>query len=375
MLPITTYVSNPTTATRRQQRGNQRTIQYGEWSRGESSQGSQRQGQRQISNNNQSTTPSTSTTVFMGSDPNTSTDGSDNSSGAVIADIEDDKIYSGAITRTLFWVAAACVFGFGVWEILGPDAGEQFFAGYLIEQSLSIDNLFVFLLLFDYFKVPISCQDRVLNWGIGGAIVMRATMIGLGSVALHEFRGVLLVFAGILVFSGVKVLLGSDDDEDEEEMETNGIVTFSRNLIDSVDYFDGDRFFTEVEEGVKKATPLLICMIAVEISDVIFAVDSIPAVFGVTENPFIVFTSNMFAIMGLRSLYTILSKAAKDLEYLEQAVAIVLCFIGCKMIAEYFGLIIPTPYALAFVASLLAMGVGFSLKSKNDRENAEVIDA
>jgi len=153
-------------------------------------------------------------------------------------------------------------------------------------------------------------------------------------------------------------------------MDENAIVKFSRNLIDSTDEYDGSNFFTLVD-GVKMATPLFICMISLEISDVVFAVDSIPAVFGVTENPAVVFTSNMFAIMGLRSLYTILSKAAQDLEYLEPAVGIVLGFIGSKMIAEYFGVIIPTEAALGVVAFFLSGGVGLSVLTKGSDEEAE----
>jgi len=270
-----------------------------------------------------------------------------------------DHIYEQAIQRTLLWVALAGVFGGGLWAFVDPNVGEEFFAGYLVEQSLSVDNLFVFLLLFDFFKIPIQFQDKILNWGIYGAIVMRAVMIGLGAVALENFRPVLLGFAAILVYSSGKILLEGDDDE-EEDMSENMIVQFSNKLIDSTDMFDGDNFFTIVD-GVKKATPLFLCMIAIEISDVVFAVDSIPAVFGVTENPLVVFSSNMFAIMGLRSLYTILSKAATDLKYLEPAVAVVLGFIGCKMIAEFFGYNIPTEVALAVVASFLGTGIGASI--------------
>lgn len=176
----------------------------------------------------------------------------------------------------------AAAFGGGLAVLVDPTTSEEFFAGYLVEQSLSVDNLFVFLLLFEYFKVPLSSQDRVLNWGIYGAIVMRAVMIGVGAAALENFHAILLVFAAILVYSSAKTLIPSDDDEEEEDLNENAIVKFSRNIIDSVDEFDGNKFFTVVE-GVKKATPLFICMIALEISDVVFAVDSIPAVFGVTS--------------------------------------------------------------------------------------------
>ena len=190
--------------------------------------------------------------------------------------------YNDAIQRTLGWVGAAIIFGSGLWAVFGVQTGEEFFAGYLVEQSLSVDNLFVFLLLFEYFNVPLQCQDRVLNWGIYGAIIMRAVMIGLGAAALQQFHAILLVFAAILVYSSAKFFVGFGDDNEEEDPSENSIVKFSRSLFDSTDHFDGDRFFTMVD-GVRKATPLFICMVAVEISDVVFAVDSIPAVFGVTE--------------------------------------------------------------------------------------------
>lgn len=321
----------------------------------------------------------------------------------VLDGVED--VYRQAIQRTLAWVAAAGVFGGILWTTAGASTGEEFFAGYLVEQSLSVDNLFVFLLLFDFFGVPIENQDRVLNWGIYGAIVMRAVMIGLGAAALENFHAILLVFAGILVYSSAKVILGGGDDEKEEDLSENTIVKFAHAFIDSTDKYDGGNFFTLVD-GVRKATPLFICMLAVEISDVVFAVDSIPAVFGVTsvrfgatmnndhdpisithipsssvfscfslQNPLVVFSSNMFAIMGLRSLYTILSKAATDLKYLEPAVAVVLGFIGVKMIAEYFGYCIATPIALAVVITCLGAGVGLSVRERQQSLLDETPDA
>jgi TerC family integral membrane protein len=199
----------------------------------------------------------------------------------VAADDEDNDIYKTAIRRTLFWVGAAIAYGFLLIFFAGPETSGEFYAGYLLEQSLSIDNLLVFLLLFEYFKIPLEFQNKVLNWGIIGSIVMRATMIGFGAVALENFREVLLVFAGILIFSAVKVIAG-DDDEDDEDLSDNQIVKFTKNIMGSTDQFEGDNFFTEID-GIRMATPMLLCMIAVEISDVVFAVDSIPAIFGVTE--------------------------------------------------------------------------------------------
>jgi len=279
------------------------------------------------------------------------------------------EIYSAAIRRTSLWVLCSIIFGISLNYFVDAQTSEEFFAGYLLEQSLSVDNLLVFLLLFDYFKIPLQNQDRVLNFGIYGAVVMRAIMIGLGSVALQKIHAVLLVFASILIYSSLTVLFGNDDEEEseqKEDMSNNSIVQLSKKLFDATEKFDGDRFFI-MEEGIRKATPLFICMVAVEISDIVFAVDSIPAVFGVTENPIVVFTSNMFAIMGLRSLYTILSKAASDLEYLEPAVAVILGFVGVKLFAEYFGVEIPTQASLAVVVTMLSGGVGLSLWSKNQK--------
>jgi TerC family integral membrane protein len=198
----------------------------------------------------------------------------------VILDGVED-VYRQAIQRTLTWVASACAFGGILWATAGATTGEEFFAGYLVEQSLSVDNLFVFLLLFDYFGVPLANQDRVLNWGIYGAIVMRAIMIGLGAAALQNFHAILLVFAGILVYSSAKVLFKGESEEEQEDLSDNTIVKLSHKFIESTDKYDGDKFFTVVD-GIRKATPLFICMIAVEVSDVVFAIDSIPAVFGVT---------------------------------------------------------------------------------------------
>jgi len=223
----------------------------------------------------------------------------------IVEEPPQEEIYQQAIQRTLLWVGLAVAFGTGLGVVAGSETSEEFFAGYLLEQSLSVDNLFVFLILFEYFKVPLSSQDRVLNWGIYGAIVMRALMIGVGAAALQNFHAILLVFAGILVYSSAKTLIPEDEDEEEEDMNENAIVKFSRNLIDSTDEFDGSNFFTMVE-GVKKATPLFICMIALEISDVVFAVDSIPAVFGVTNVSllmlFMIFFQILFRVQYLSQL-------------------------------------------------------------------------
>jgi TerC family integral membrane protein len=203
-----------------------------------------------------------------------------NGSGSINIHSED-KTVAIALRRTLACVAAAVVFGSVLAVTVGSSTSEEFFAGYLLELSLSVDNLLVFVLLFEYFQIPSENQNRVLNYGIIGAVVMRAIMIGAGAVAIEQFHVVLLGFAGILIFSSAKVLLGSDDEE-EEDLSDNFIVKFSTKFMKSTSEFDGDRFFT-VQNGIRLATPMLLCTVAVELSDVVFAVDSIPAVFGVTE--------------------------------------------------------------------------------------------
>ena len=231
------------------------------------------------------TSSSSSSSISSTASSITSTSSSNNNPPFLVTlDDATQYSYTEAIQRTIAWVSAAIIFGTTVWITSGATTGEEFFAGYIVEQSLSVDNLFVFLLLFEYFQVPIQYQDRVLNWGIYGAIVMRSVMIGLGSVALQQFHFILLVFAAILVYSSVSFFLqpSHNDDDEKEDPGQNSIVRFSRSLFPSTDTFDEDRFFTLVD-GIRTATPLFICMIAVEISDVVFAIDSIPAVFGVTE--------------------------------------------------------------------------------------------
>mmetsp|Transcript_25950 Transcript_25950/g.80824 ORF Transcript_25950/g.80824 Transcript_25950/m.80824 type:complete len:244 (+) Transcript_25950:145-876(+) len=234
----------------------------------------------------------------------------------------------------------------------------EFFAGYLVEQSLSVDNLFVFILLFEYFKVPPSMQGRALKWGIIGAVLMRGVMILVGVELVQRFRSVTLVFAGILLASAVKLLTEGDHDDDMGE---NGLVALSRKMLRSVSYYDGDRFFTTTRDGLRAATPLLLCVVCIELSDFVFAVDSIPAVLAISKDPFIVYSSNIFAIAALRSLYQVLAAAIEGLPYLRPAVALILGFVGVKMLAEYFHVHIPTATSLAVIIAILGGGVALSL--------------
>ncbi|CAI5961877.1 unnamed protein product, partial [Closterium sp. NIES-64] len=257
-------------------------------------------------------------------------------------------------------VAAAVAFGLVVGFVEGPTKASEFFAGYLLEQSLSVDNLFVFVLIFSYFKVPTAYQPRVLTYGIAGAVIFRAIMIGLGIAAIQAFEAVNLLFAAVLIFSSYKLLAEAEDEDDD--LSNNSVVKFCQKLIPITDYYDGNKFYTTTAAGVQIATPLLLTLAVVELSDIVFAFDSIPAVFGVTRDPFIVFTSNIFAILGLRSLFTVIATSMADLHYLQPAIAVVLGFIGSKILADFCGLHVPTEVSLGVVASLLAGGVFFSLR-------------
>jgi len=290
-------------------------------------------------------------------DPRASEDELELATGMSIDELEQKQQTEVKLVAAV--VGAACAFGAFVGATQGADKASEYFAGYLLEQSLSVDNLFVFVLVFDYFKVPIARQNRVLNYGIWGAVIMRAIMIGAGVEIIEHFEPILLVFAGILIFSSYK-LLAEGDEEEDEDMGENAIVKFCSGLIPVSSEYEGDNFWT-VQNGVKMATPLLLVLAVVEVSDVVFAVDSIPAVFGVTKDPFIVYTSNMFAILSLRQLFGLVSKAVGELEYLQTAVALVLGFIGVKMVAEFAGFHVPTDASLAVVASMLGGGVAASV--------------
>ena len=229
----------------------------------------------------------------------------------------DDVSYADDLKKTALWVAAAIGFAGVLGATKGVDAAVEFCSGYILEQCLSVDNLFVFLVLFDYFDVQREKQDRVLTYGIWGAIVLRGIFVALGAATLQQFNQVLLLFSAVLAFSSYKILAAGDDDEEEEDMSENAIVKFSRTFLKTTDKFDGENFFT-IENGISCATPLFLCLVCVELSDVVFAFDSVPAVFGVTQDPLIVYTSNIFAIAGLRSLFGVLSKAISQLEFLEK---------------------------------------------------------
>jgi tellurite resistance protein TerC len=261
-----------------------------------------------------------------------------------------------ALIWSVVWVALAVSFGIGLYFWSGPEPALEFFTGYLIEKALSVDNLFVFLVIFSYFAVPPEFQHRVLFWGILGAMVMRAIFIFAGTALLSQFHALIYVFGGFLLFTGVKLLLHRDA---EVHPERNPLFRWFQRVIPTVSSYRDGRF-TVIENGRRFATPLLLVLIAVEASDIVFAVDSVPAIFGVTEDPFIIFTSNIFAILGLRALYFVLAGAMERFHHLKVGLALVLVFIGGKMVLSWL-FHVPIGVSLGIVVLLLAGAIVASL--------------
>jgi len=257
-----------------------------------------------------------------------------------------------ALLWTLVWISLAMIFNVGVYFWFGSERALEFLTGYVIEKALSVDNIFVFLVIFSYFAVPAALQHRVLFWGILGALVMRAIFIFLGAALLQQFHWVMYVFGAFLLFTGVKLLLQRGS---EVHPERNPLFQLFRRMVPSVSDYRGSHF-TVVEAGKRYATPLLLVLVAIEATDLVFAVDSIPAVFAITRDPFIVYTSNIFAILGLRALYFALAGVMGRFHYLRVGLALVLAFVGAKMmLTDLYK--IPIVASLAVVAALLAGSV------------------
>ena len=250
------------------------------------------------------------------------------------------------------WIGLALGFGFFVWHWYGYSRGLEYFTGYVIEKALSIDNLFVFLVIFRAFRVSGEVQHRVLAWGILGALVMRGIMIAAGSALVTRFDWILQLFGVFLVYTGLHMLWKRDK---AVHYEKNPIFRFANSHLRVTEEYQGDKFFVR-QEGRLFATPLLLVLLMVEITDVTFAVDSIPAIFGITRDPFIVYTSNVFAILGLRALYFLLSDVLEYFRYLGIGLALVLLFVGAKMVAEPW-LHVSVGVSLGVVGGILALAV------------------
>jgi tellurite resistance protein TerC len=263
-----------------------------------------------------------------------------------------------ALSWSLGLIALAHLFGlFILWrEGVGP--ALEYYTGYLIELSLSVDNLFVFILIFSYFGVPAEAQPKVLKWGILGAIVMRLIMIALGALLLDRFEWIIYVFGGILIITGIRMMIQKDEMID---LDRNPVVRLARRVLPVSNYYDDTRFFTRHRNGALLATPLLLVLVIVEWSDLVFAIDSIPAIFAITRDPFLVYSSNVFAILGLRALFFVLAGMMDKFAYLKPGVALILIFVGLKMTLSPW-IHLPTVASLGVVVFTLTAAVLLSLR-------------
>jgi len=271
-----------------------------------------------------------------------------------------------ALTWSLVWISLSLIFNaviYFYWDRMMPEssytnreAALAFLTGYLIEKSLSVDNIFVFILIFSFFAVPARYQHRVLFWGILGALIMRGTLIAVGAALLEQFHWIIYVFGAFLIFTGIRMAWHH---EENVQPDKNPVVKFFRRFMPVTENFEQDKFFIR-RAGKLFATPLFLILLVVESTDLIFAVDSIPAIFAVTQDPFIVYTSNVFAILGLRALYFLLADVMDKFEYLKYGLAAVLTFVGIKMVIVDFYKI-PTGASLGVVAGILTISILASL--------------
>jgi len=268
------------------------------------------------------------------------------------------------------WVMLAMIFAAIVFHYQGSQRGFEFLTGYIIELSLSVDNLFVFLLIFSYFKVPAKFQHRVLFWGVMGALFMRLTMIFVGAALINKFHWIIYIFGAFLVYTGVKMF---KDEEIDIQPEQNPLVRLVSRFLPITRHYEEEKFFTKTN-GKRTGTLLLLVLMVVEVTDLVFAVDSIPAIFAITRDTFIVYTSNVFAILGLRSMYFLLAGVVEKFRYLRFGLAIVLTFIGVKMLLGAVGVIISIKISLSVVAIVLVGSVVASLLAAPSSETTIQVD-
>jgi tellurite resistance protein TerC len=262
-----------------------------------------------------------------------------------------------ALGWSAIWIVLALGFNLIIYSWLGSEKALEFLTGYLIEKSLSVDNLFVFLLLFSYFRVPSRFQHEVLFWGIIGALVMRAAFIAMGVTLIDRFEWIIYIFGGVLIYSGVKMAF---EKEKKIRPDKNPLLKLFRRLMPVTDHYEGGKFFVK-QDGRRFATPLLVVLLLVETTDLIFALDSIPAVLAITRDSFIIYTSNVFAILGLRALYFALAGVMDMFHHLHYGLSVILAFVGTKMILSAWDIKISTGLALGVIISILALSVIASL--------------
>jgi tellurite resistance protein TerC len=263
-----------------------------------------------------------------------------------------------AMSWSLGLITFAHLFGLFILWREGTGPALEYYTGYLIELSLSVDNLFVFILIFSYFGVPAEAQPKVLKWGILGAIVMRLIMIALGALLLQRFEWIIYVFGGILIITGIRMMTQKGE---LIQLDKNPVVRLARRILPLCNYYDGTKFFTRQRNGAVLATPLLLVLLIVEWSDLVFAIDSIPAIFAITRDPFLVYSSNVFAILGLRALFFVLAGMMDKFAYLKPGVALILILVGLKMTLSHW-IHVPTLLSLAAIVLILTAAVVLSLR-------------
>ena len=276
---------------------------------------------------------------------------------------------SEALKMTAVWIGVSLIFCGGIWLYEGDEKAMEFLAGYLIEKSLSMDNLFVFLMLFSFFGIQRKYQHEVLFWGIFGALVLRSIFIFAGTAIINQFEWILGVIGAFLIYTGIKMF--SHQDDENVDPSKNIFVKLFKKFFPVTDQMHDDKFFV-IENGRRLATPLFIALLVIETTDVAFAVDSIPAVFSVSRDPFIVLTSNVFAILGLRALYFALAAVAKYFTYLKYGLGIILSFVGIKMLLEViWDIEVPTPISLVFIFGILVLSMGLSYIISNHQSHGD----
>jgi tellurite resistance protein TerC len=287
---------------------------------------------------------------------------------------EHEPTVKESATWVCVWVGIAVAFGLSMlaWHEDGTRAMGEYFAGYLIEYSLSVDNMFVFVVIFTYFKVPRAYQHQVLFYGILGAMVFRGVFIGLGAALIHNFEWIIYFFGAFLIYTAVRIARGGGE---EVHPENNPILKMAQKRFKATTRYDGQKLFT-VENGMRVATPLFIVLIFIELTDILFAVDSIPAIFAVTKDPFIVLTSNVFAILGLRAVYFLVAGGMDRLHLLKYGLAVILAFVGAKMLAESIDIHVPIWLSLVVIIGVLAATavLSFMLEPKEQLDLEDRID-
>lgn len=272
-----------------------------------------------------------------------------------------------ALTRLGFWVALALIFNLGIYFLMGPQKAMEFLGGYIIEQSLSLDNLFLFIMIFGSFGIPATYQKRVLSYGIFGAIVLRLIFIILGVAIVNQFHWMLYIFGIVLIFSGIKMMV---KDEEGSDVKDSKIIKALSKVIPVTKELHNEKFFVRIDK-ILYATPLFAILVLIEGSDVIFAIDSIPAIFSITTDPFIVYTSNIFAILGLRNLYFLLEKLHSSFRFVKYGVALILTFTGIKLSILFFHIEISIAASLITIFSLLTLSILASVFIKEKSEETE----